>query len=69
MFTRKHYQQIAEILRNAQTTTRAGIAPLPVAHAALLADDMATMFGEDNPRFDRDRFLAAIFEAPGEKTE
>lgn len=46
MMTRKNYIAIAEVLD-------ANRAPLA------LVQDMADLLEEDNPRFDRDRFIAA----------
>lgn len=58
MFTRRHYKAIAEImawnkrLADQDETDSAWI----VSHTA---DDLADCFTEDNPRFDRERFLKA----------
>ena len=51
--TRKDYELIAKVFKNAQelTTERAGVG----VTAYLLANELA----QDNPRFDRARFLSA----------
>jgi hypothetical protein len=54
-FTRQHYVRIAQALRQAQESVAE--AGLPVIKN--LADELANMFTEDNPRFDRSRFMAA----------
>ena len=46
MMTRKHYEKVAEIVKEA--TTR-----------AKFAKELAEMFAEDNPRFDEARFYIA----------
>jgi hypothetical protein len=67
--TRRDYVRIAGVLsRFANLTTRAEAG----AVTAAIADALANAFKLDNPRFDRDRFLAAIdvparyFESPRE---
>lgn len=52
--TKKHYEQIAEILREARTTDDGGEATRSVIGARL-----ADMFKEDNSRFDYGRFMKA----------
>jgi hypothetical protein len=51
MFTRQHYQRIAEILRRQQEATNEDLTDV--------AKQLALYFKEDNPRFDRARFLRA----------
>lgn len=50
--TRKHYKRIAEIL----VAHRDHIDPIRYAY---LIEDMAGYLAEDNPRFDRTRFIEA----------
>ena len=52
MFTRKHYEKIADILKEHRESNF-------VSHD-LLADKFAELFAEDNPRFDRTRFIEAV---------
>jgi len=66
MFTKRHYKAIAEIIKNNTCTAL----PEP-NHDTLIRIDahkeagiwialnLADYFAEDNPRFDRQRFLAA----------
>lgn len=67
--TRKHYREIAEALNI--TLCRAGVEyPYPkdeytkgVAWAVkTMADELATMCKQDNPRFDREKFVDAVYE-------
>lgn len=50
IFQHRHYKAIAALI--------AGMSPVTRARDAI-ADDFADMFEQDNPRFDRARFLAA----------
>jgi len=50
--SRKHYEQVAEILRKFPFGTSE-------ASQAVLARAFAEMFSADNPRFDRERFYIA----------
>ncbi len=52
MMSRKHYEQVAEILRKFPFGTSE-------ASQAVLARAFAEMFSADNPRFDRERFYIA----------
>ncbi len=55
MFTRQHYKAIAEIVRDRTFDYHGRDYIFP----ALLAYDLVDYFIKDNPRFDRDKFLAA----------
>jgi hypothetical protein len=52
--TRKHYEKVAQILRQQveQGADKATVAEI--------ATELVSMFRADNPRFDRDRFFSAI---------
>jgi len=52
MMTRKHYRNVAEIIKAFPHGSTE-------ASQAKLAQEFAEMFGEDNPRFDRERFYIA----------
>ena len=60
MFTKQHYERIAQAFAEI-----AGKYESTVVNAAVdnvrtyLANEMADMFAEDNPRFDKKRFLTA----------
>lgn len=53
MFTRKHYRAIAKILKNHDDFIER------VNKYTSLCNDLADYFASDNPRFDREKFLAA----------
>jgi hypothetical protein len=53
--TRKHYQQIADMIRQTYTLND-GHESGTLAH---IARQFATIAKRDNPNFDRDRFLTA----------
>ena len=67
MFTKRHYEQIAETIR--QTKANGGrtfveVPEIMVPNAVngvrnKIATELADMFGKDNPRFNRKMFLAA----------
>lgn len=48
MMTRKHFQKLADIARQ-----------LPGPDGDWLSEQLADMAAEENPRFDRDRFMVA----------
>lgn len=52
--SRKHYRKMAEIIRNMTTGDAATDAAL---HR--MAEELCIMFAQDNPRFNRIKFLAA----------
>lgn len=57
--SRKHYEAVAEILRNAYVDTRE-VGDIKGAEAATdITHDLATYFENDNSNFDRVRFLNA----------
>jgi hypothetical protein len=60
--TRKHYQQIAEMIRQTYTLND-GHEAGTIAH---IAEQFATIAKRDNPNFDRDRFLTACGMNEGE---
>lgn len=49
-FNRRHYEAIAKVIRETDTD---------YACILTVANDLADMFKEDNPNFDRKRFLKA----------
>jgi hypothetical protein len=53
--TRKTFEAIATAIRDA----RGDITPSAQAAVDLVAENIAEVFAEDNPRFSRERFLAA----------
>jgi len=58
--TKKHFQMIADAIadtRHAYVTTRESEEALGALDA--LAENLAHEFADENPRFDRDRFLDA----------
>lgn len=61
MFTRQHYKAIAEILKT-QLEFPLKKDRCPVTHGAAICGigiDLAEYFYDDNPRFDRDKFMEA----------
>lgn len=61
MMSKKHYEAIAAAFESALHVCRCGGAGYSDARAALIlaAENVADAFGDDNPRFDRRRFLTA----------
>lgn len=57
IFTKRHYESIATVFSNAMGAAKPGDPSLLAV--ALLAYDLTEMFAEDNPAFDRARFLEA----------
>lgn len=57
VFQRRHYELIAETISNSRDLNVAGITAKMAAVRAL-----AETFAEDNPHFDRDRFIEACTE-------
>jgi hypothetical protein len=57
--TRKHYREIAEVLREQYRWTKGTDAEQVVR---VTASELATICKRDNPRFDRARFMDAIFD-------
>lgn len=60
--TRKHYEAVAAVIRDEVDS----VSDLPTVQAVIVrisllnvADGLADVFAADNPRFDRERFLAA----------
>lgn len=54
MFTSRHYEAIAKIIR-----FHISSGPLYMDETRDLVSDIAGFFKEDNPRFNRDRFMLA----------
>ena len=52
MLTRQHFEAVAQVLK-------AYPKGAPTASQAKLAEAVADMFAQDNPRFERGRFLTA----------
>lgn len=60
MFTRKHYERIAQAIAETSGKYEATEAGSAVDSTRdYIANELADMFAEDNPRFDRERFCAA----------
>lgn len=61
MFTRQHYKAIAEIIKEQQkeASKACGMGFSFTCKIGRLAIELADYFAKDNPRFDRERFLAA----------
>lgn len=55
MLNRKHYKAIAEIVKDEKMREQA----YGAANLAVLASHLADYFAQDNPWFDRSRFLEA----------
>ena len=53
MITKKHYIKIAEILNRNR---------IKIYQFCYIVDDLADYFESDNPNFDRDRFIEAVYE-------
>jgi hypothetical protein len=56
--TRKDYVKVAEVIRNTASASVSNYGYIK-AEIIQIANGLATVFEEDNPRFDADRFLAA----------
>lgn len=57
-YTRRHYEQFAAIIRDMRNAADAdGVFTL--CYVLDFADKLAVTFSRDNPRFNRERFLAA----------
>lgn len=65
MFTRKNYRAIAEIIKSAtQDSPVGGIYRVGRWDAGEdIANDLANFFQQDNPNFDRQKFLDACTES------
>lgn len=61
MMTRKHFEAIAAVLRQENTRLAQGNVPDYAGQRTLsnLTDRLADAFADENPRFDRQRFIAA----------
>ena len=57
MFTKKHYEAIAGILAENLQTEYYGYTGYASGLADSLCNEFADYFGQDNPLFDKDRFL------------
>lgn len=62
MFTKKHFESIARVMRVHQRDTADPV------RLECMANDFADLFANSNPRFDRARFMAACgFDAPNDR--
>lgn len=59
MFTRKHYKAIAEIIEDTTNEEVSTGVTYPKIDKRSLVFKLADYFEQDNPRFDRDKFMAA----------
>jgi hypothetical protein len=61
--TKKHFQQIADMIRHWVPSMPHGVEPITPDQLVALREDLAkewaSMLAQTNPRFDRGRFLAA----------
>ena len=57
MFTRQHYEAIAEILKEAGEDWQGGTPTECIIYG--IRDQLADYFAQDNERFDREKFLEA----------
>lgn len=55
MLSRQHYKAIAEIIKGNDTGERVSTRLVCLD----IAEELANYFAQDNPRFDRQKFLAA----------
>jgi hypothetical protein len=62
--TRKHFQMIADVIAKSQRWSPGLKYTLDDAQRLRLAEDFADRLEQYNPRFDRDRFIAAAVENP-----
>jgi hypothetical protein len=60
MFTRKQYEQVAQVLAETSGKYEATVAGMAVEDTRnYIANELADMFAEDNPRFNRKLFMEA----------
>jgi len=62
--TRKHYSEVAEIIKSAMAERLdSEVSPYYAQgwFLSYVACGLADMFQQDNPRFDRDKFMEACF--------
>lgn len=64
-YQRRHYTQIAELLRSVLADDASLFTSAEVSR---LVDRFADLFAADNPRFQRNRFLTAIWPARTDDT-
>lgn len=62
VFQHRHYKAVAARLNRARDTVGSGQPSAGIVK--YVTDEMADMFADDNPRFDRARFLAAASGKP-----
>ncbi len=62
--TRKDYVAVAEGLAAALVTAKGALGPEAARGVVLAGRKVADVLQADNPRFDRDRFIAAAFPIP-----
>jgi hypothetical protein len=59
MMTRKHFEAVARILREERQLQRERPQRTDDQRTTYIASELAAVFQADNPRFDRQRFIAA----------
>ena len=61
MFTKKHFEKIAEIIKKIPVKLEIECEDIPIAEKTrnLIANDLADWFQSENPKFNRERFLKA----------
>ncbi len=59
MMTRKHFQKVAEVVAITRAAYGRSDDLAGVQACDTIANGLADIFGEDNPNFDRGRFLRA----------
>lgn len=65
MLTRKHFEETAAILRENWESAEYlndDLAAIHLDRTKRLANQFATWFNSDNPHFDREKFMKAIFD-------
>lgn len=60
MFSRKHYQAIADVLGRRMFQGHASANSDAIDAVEGVADDLATLFTTDNSKFNRDMFMLAV---------
>ena len=59
MFTRQHYKAIAEMIANNSVIAAKDESLMTYMNRNDFVDELVDYFAQDNPRFDREKFLKA----------
>ena len=68
--TKKDYEKIAKLFKImpiVEMSSKSGTMVFPWYHATALIDSFCDMFQEDNPKFDKEKFLKACDFEPWDK--